>query len=195
MASKTWATTEQTTWLHTWMPEFVRRQAAHKLHLFWPAMLEAWAWVHKWPEHATLGLPLPSDPAARALTADKLAAVGAAIKDKKAKLENWFCYQRSKLSHATGGAAMASTATAGPASGSTAARIQAMFNFGVPKRRHVHQPVEIFQRHNPQLLYPCNPVFQFFPLSVPVALKLTPIVLPSPPDTSLRTLSYPAPFR
>ncbi|KAJ7768426.1 hypothetical protein B0H16DRAFT_1453131 [Mycena metata] len=46
-----------------------------------------------------------------------------------------------------------------------------------------------------QMLYPCNPVFQFFPLSVPVALKLIPIVLPSPPDTSLHTPSYPAPFR
>ncbi|KAJ7770672.1 hypothetical protein B0H16DRAFT_1452097 [Mycena metata] len=40
-----------------------------------------------------------------------------------------------------------------------------------------------------------NAVFQFFPLSVLVALKLTPIVLPSPPDTLLHTLSYPAPFR
>ncbi|KAJ7775281.1 hypothetical protein B0H16DRAFT_1449915 [Mycena metata] len=38
-------------------------------------------------------------------------------------------------------------------------------------------------------------VFQFFPLLVLVALKLTPIVLPLPPDTSLHTLAYPAPFR
>ncbi|KAJ7740142.1 hypothetical protein B0H16DRAFT_1465021 [Mycena metata] len=59
--------------------------------------------------------------------------------------------------------------------------------FAIPKRDRKYD--------NDPLLYPCNPVFHFFPLSVPVALKLTPIVLPSPPDTLLHTLSYPAPFR
>ncbi|KAJ7712677.1 hypothetical protein B0H16DRAFT_1479225 [Mycena metata] len=37
--------------------------------------------------------------------------------------------------------------------------------------------------------------FNFFPLSVPVALKPTPIVLPSPLDRLSRTTLYPAPFR
>ncbi|KAJ7735819.1 hypothetical protein B0H16DRAFT_1764987 [Mycena metata] len=63
-----------------------------------------------------------------------------------------------------------------------------------------HPPLYLIQglqyhKYYIRLLYPCNPVFHFFPLSVPVALKLTPIVLPSPPDTLLHTLSYPAPFR
>ncbi|KAJ7768985.1 hypothetical protein B0H16DRAFT_1716183 [Mycena metata] len=149
MAPKSWATSEQAAWLHTWMPEVIRRQAEHKLHLFWPSMLEAW--VRKWPEHAALGLPLPSDPAARALTANELATVGAAIKERKNKLENWFRYQRNKVNRANGG-----TTTA--ASGSTAARIQAMFNFAAPKRRRVHQPVEIFQRRNPQFVTTPSPV-------------------------------------
>ncbi|KAJ7761381.1 hypothetical protein B0H16DRAFT_1719547 [Mycena metata] len=143
MAPRSWATTEQIVWLQTWMPEFIRRQAEHKLHLFWPAMLEAW--VHKWPEHAALGLPLPSDATARALTADELATVGSAIKERKNKLENWFRNQRNKVNRVNGGGPTA-------ASGSKAARIQTMFNFAAPKKCRVHQPVEIFQRRNPQFV-------------------------------------------
>ncbi|KAJ7750624.1 hypothetical protein B0H16DRAFT_1460721 [Mycena metata] len=142
MAPKSWATTEQTAWLKTWMPDFIRRQAEHKLHLFWPAMIEAW--VRKWPEHAALGLPLPSDATARALTADELATVGAAIKERKNKLENWFRNQRNKVNRANGGPTAAG--------GSTAARIQTMFNLAAPRRRRIHQPVEIFQRRNPQFV-------------------------------------------
>ncbi|KAJ7716424.1 hypothetical protein B0H16DRAFT_1741235 [Mycena metata] len=143
MAPRSWATTEQIAWLQTWMAEFIRRQAEHKLHLFWPAMLEAW--VRKWPEHAALGLPLPSDATARALTADELATVGAAIKERKNKLENWFRNQRNKVNRVNGGGPTA-------ASGSTAARIQTMFSFAAPKKHRVHQPVEIFQRRNPQFV-------------------------------------------
>ncbi|KAJ7728067.1 hypothetical protein B0H16DRAFT_1734836 [Mycena metata] len=142
MAPKSWATTEQTAWLKTWMPDFIRRQAEHKLHLFWPAMIEAW--VRKWPEHAALGLPLPSDATARAPTADELATVGAAIKERKNKLENWFRNQRNKVNRANGGPTAAG--------GSTAARIQTMFNLAAPRRRRIHQPVEIFQRRNPQFV-------------------------------------------
>lgn len=81
MAPTPWATPMQTEWLHSQMPDFIRRQAEQKLHLFWPPMLEAWCM--QWPEHSGLNLPLPNDPSARKLTDDELVTLGIAIQARK----------------------------------------------------------------------------------------------------------------
>ncbi|KAJ7145478.1 hypothetical protein C8R46DRAFT_1232033 [Mycena filopes] len=146
MAPKTWTTPEQHAWLTARMNQFISRQAEHKLHLFWPAMNEGYFRV--WPEHVQLGLPLPTDPLARALTPEENTTLGVAVKAKKGQLENWFRYQRNKLARAgkkdnVGGA---------PIKGSIAANIQAMFNLTHSKRTRVHQPVEIFQKRNGALI-------------------------------------------
>ncbi|KAJ7702495.1 hypothetical protein B0H16DRAFT_1483190 [Mycena metata] len=88
--------------------------------------------------------PSRPTPPLRALTANELATVGAAIKERKNKLENWFRNQRNKVNRANGGPTAAG--------GSTAAKIQTMFNLAAPRRRRIHQPVEIFQRRNPQFV-------------------------------------------
>lgn len=81
MAPPTWATPVQTKFLQGWMADFLSRQAEGKLHLFWPPVQEAW--FKKWPEHANVQLPLPSDASARALTKEELDLVGAAITKRK----------------------------------------------------------------------------------------------------------------
>jgi hypothetical protein len=64
-----------------WMSDFIQRQAEGKLHLFWPAMMEAW--FKKYPAHGNLGYPLPTDKNKRLLTPDELVMLGAAIKVKR----------------------------------------------------------------------------------------------------------------
>jgi hypothetical protein len=63
------------------MSDFMKRQAEGKLHLFTPAMQEAF--FHEFPEHHKLGLPLPKGPDARQLTQDELVTLGAAIQARK----------------------------------------------------------------------------------------------------------------
>jgi hypothetical protein len=81
MAPPRWTTTSQHAYLDLQMPDYIRRQAEKKLHRFWPAMEEGW--FSLFPEHAALGLPLPSDTTAAALTKDENAALGIAIEKRK----------------------------------------------------------------------------------------------------------------
>ncbi|KAJ7686446.1 hypothetical protein B0H14DRAFT_3534564 [Mycena olivaceomarginata] len=126
MAPRSWADPQQITWLQSWMPEFITRQAESKLHMFWPTMQEAWFQKH--PKERILGLPLPTDPKARDLTPDKLTRLGTAITARKGQLENWFRNHRKKLGNANG-----------PAAGTTMAL-----------RAHKH--VEVFQIRNAGLI-------------------------------------------
>ncbi|KAJ7808719.1 hypothetical protein B0H14DRAFT_2608616 [Mycena olivaceomarginata] len=80
-----WATAEQLTWLGNWMAEFIKRQVEGKLDLFWAPMTEAW--FNRFPEQATLKLPLPSDKNKRKLTEDETKALGKAITTRKGQLE------------------------------------------------------------------------------------------------------------
>ncbi|KAJ7067683.1 hypothetical protein B0H15DRAFT_958209 [Mycena belliarum] len=129
MSPPPWATPEQLTWLHGWMADYITRQAQNKLHLFWPGMIEAW--FRKFPEHQLLGLPMPNDADARALTDEEMSSLGAAIQ----KLENWFRYQRKKTRNASGA----------PSGVTTNRRL---FNIQPAKRRRAHQPIEVFQKRN-----------------------------------------------
>ncbi|KAJ7670798.1 hypothetical protein DFH06DRAFT_1125081 [Mycena polygramma] len=141
MAPSEWATPDQKALLFSWMPDFIRRQAERKLHLFWAAMQLAWFTEN--PEQAALGLPLPSDPNARALTPDELAILGAAIMSRKKKLENWFRYQRKKIRTAEAGTVSATTATS--------AMIRSLFNINTKSTR-AHQHIELFQLRNVDLI-------------------------------------------
>ncbi|KAJ6452167.1 hypothetical protein C8R47DRAFT_1083816 [Mycena vitilis] len=142
MAPPRWATDEQRAFLFSWMPDFIRRQAEGKLHLFWAPMQQGW--FTRFSAQADLGLPLPNDPNARALTPDELATVGAAIMATKKRLESWFRYERKKIAGADPGVAASA--------GATAAMIRNLFNFTGPKRTRVHHPIEIFQLRNVQLI-------------------------------------------
>ncbi|KAJ7019531.1 hypothetical protein C8F04DRAFT_1276131 [Mycena alexandri] len=142
MGAKPWATAEQAEYLHSQMPDYVRRQAEHKLHLFWPPMQAGF--FARWSEHARLGLPLPKDPNARKLTEDELAILGAALMARIKQLESWFRYQRKKINNAAVGGARAG--------GGSAAALRALFGLNASKRRRAHKPVEIFQKRNPELV-------------------------------------------
>ncbi|KAJ7088341.1 hypothetical protein C8R44DRAFT_892869 [Mycena epipterygia] len=141
MAPKSWADAAQTEWLHGWMGDFMRRQGEAKLHLFWPALVEAW--FHKWPEHTSLGLPMANNSGARPLTDAEMLLLGAAIKVRKGQLENWFRNHRKKIGDATAAAVQTR---------STAALFKNIFKLTAPKRRHAHQPVEHFQLRNADLI-------------------------------------------
>ncbi|KAJ7480906.1 hypothetical protein FB451DRAFT_1556369 [Mycena latifolia] len=135
MSPHPWATDGQATYLHGWMGDFISRQGEGKLHLFWPPMFEGW--FSRWPEEATLCLPLPSDRTARALTDEELVLLGAAIVTKKHRLENWFRNQRKKIGNANT-----------PAGGASGAILRSLFRQLAPKRRRAHKPTEIFQTRN-----------------------------------------------
>ncbi|KAJ7792842.1 hypothetical protein B0H14DRAFT_2623461 [Mycena olivaceomarginata] len=141
MAPPSWTTPEQRTWLHSWMLSFIQKQAEGKLNKFWPAMMEAW--FKEFPEHEALGLTLPSDPNAAPLTDAELVLLGAAIKAKRSKIENWFRNQRQKTNKATGNVA---------SSPAIQAKVKEIFQQSIPKRVRAHQAVEIFQKRNGDLI-------------------------------------------
>ncbi|KAJ6566707.1 hypothetical protein B0H19DRAFT_1066991 [Mycena capillaripes] len=142
MAPQPWSTPEQRTFLDSWMPDFIKRQAEGKLTLFWAPLLEAW--FRRWPEHTLLGLPMPNDRSARPLTVQETETLGAAIVVRKGRLENYFRNNRRKIGNAnTPGGASASTST-----GATGLALQNLFLQNAPKRRRAHQPIEVFQKHN-----------------------------------------------
>ncbi|KAJ7721145.1 hypothetical protein B0H16DRAFT_1738469 [Mycena metata] len=139
MPAKSWTTPAQAEYLHTLMPDYIRRQAASKLHLFWSSMNEGF--FGKWPEHTLLGLPLPTDPNARKLTADELVILGIAIKARTKQLESWFRYQRKKIR---------TTETA--VEGGSSEALRTLFGIHGVKRRRAHKPIEVFQMRNPELI-------------------------------------------
>ncbi|KAJ6503658.1 hypothetical protein C8R45DRAFT_1091437 [Mycena sanguinolenta] len=136
MAPPPWTTPEQREFLTAQLPLFIQRQAEGKLHLFWPPVFEAW--FKKYPEHTKLKLPLPTDKDGRELTSEELAILGAAIKAKRSKIENWIRNQRKKIGSAADDAVPSTTN----------AMVQRIFQLSVPRRRRVHQPIEVFQKRN-----------------------------------------------
>ena len=64
------------------MPDYIHRQAQKKLYLFWGPMQEGF--FARFPEHAVLGFPSPSDATAPSLTEEQLATLGKAITMRKA---------------------------------------------------------------------------------------------------------------
>ncbi|KAJ7480487.1 hypothetical protein B0H11DRAFT_2280527 [Mycena galericulata] len=135
MAPPFWANDRQKAFLEGWVPDYIRRQAERKLHLFWAPMMETW--FKQFAEHTTLDLSLPNDANGRTLTPDELATLGAAILARKGQLENWFRNRRKSIGNASG-----STATA------TSATVKNIFKISIPKRRRAHQPIEIFQKNH-----------------------------------------------
>ncbi|KAF7346847.1 hypothetical protein MSAN_01823900 [Mycena sanguinolenta] len=128
--------------LMSWAPKFIERQAEGKLHLFWPPLMEAW--FKQYPEHTKLNLPLPTDPDTRPLSDDELATLGAAIKARRSQLENWMRNHAKRIGGTNAGGATVSAATN--------SMVQRIFKLSVPKRRRVHQPIEIFQKRNKELI-------------------------------------------
>jgi hypothetical protein len=74
------------------MADYIRRQAEGKLHLFWPAMRQAF--FAKFPEHVNLGLPLPTDQTAPKLTDEELAILKDAIESRKSVCDVYFAWPR-----------------------------------------------------------------------------------------------------
>lgn len=81
MAPKPWADTQRLAWLHLQLPDYIRRHAEGKLHLFWGVTEEAW--FARFPEQEQLGLPLPNDASAPVLTREQVGQLGAAITTRK----------------------------------------------------------------------------------------------------------------
>ncbi|KAF7347983.1 hypothetical protein MSAN_01750400 [Mycena sanguinolenta] len=138
MAPKSWATDEQQAWLQPWVPDFLRKQAEKKLHVFWNTLYPQW--FLKFPEHGVLGLPLPTDPEARELTDTEVLTVGAAIQSRKC-INTWFRYQRKKISN---GNAVASARVD--------AMVDVLFDMKEKPRKRVHQAVEFFAKRNHELI-------------------------------------------
>ncbi|KAJ6534406.1 hypothetical protein B0H19DRAFT_1272120 [Mycena capillaripes] len=101
------------------------------------------AWFAKWPKQANVGLPLPTDKSAPKLTDAELVLLGAAIQTRKSKLENWFRYQRKKVGNAD---------SAGPVNGAMAKTIKSLFNLTPSKRKRAPQTIQVFQKHNAELI-------------------------------------------
>ncbi|KAJ6464565.1 hypothetical protein C8R45DRAFT_940051 [Mycena sanguinolenta] len=154
MAPKSWATEEQQTFLHKWIPDFVRRQAEKKLHLFWPLVFAAWR--QEFPEETALGLPLPSDQNARELTEDESKRLGEAVKGRKSRLENWFRYQRNKISNGTGSTAK----------NDDMVDILLLDGNDKPKKR-AHQAIKVFQQRHPELINAALTAEGYFKLGGP----------------------------
>ncbi|KAF8179380.1 hypothetical protein K438DRAFT_1769085 [Mycena galopus ATCC 62051] len=131
MAPPYWANEAQRTWLHGWMPDFVRRQAEKKLHLFWPTLYAAW--FEQFPEHTALKLPLPKAEGARELTPDELATLVAAILARKN-----YRYQRKKIAKGGGVVAAVQMSTL----------LDSLFDMRTKTKGRVHQAIEIFQKRN-----------------------------------------------
>ncbi|KAJ7762068.1 hypothetical protein DFH07DRAFT_957069 [Mycena maculata] len=139
MSPKGWATPEEAELLHSFLPDFLRRQAEGKLHLFW-AMMQL-KYFTRFPEQAALNYPLPDDPAAPMLTDEQKTKLGDAIKSKQKKLNNWYRYQGKKVNRTDAGVPRAANAA-----------LRAMFRMDRSRRRRAHQPIEIFQKRNPELV-------------------------------------------
>ncbi|KAJ6547986.1 hypothetical protein DFH09DRAFT_1367118 [Mycena vulgaris] len=135
MAPKRWTTNYQLAYLNLQLPDFIRRQAQKKQHLFWGAMQEGW--FSRFPERAALGLPLASDPAAPPLTAEESERLGTALVERKKQLKSWFIRERKKIR----------TGTAAPGKKLTPLA-KALAKRTAPVGRRVHQAKEIFQIRN-----------------------------------------------
>ncbi|KAJ7077658.1 hypothetical protein B0H15DRAFT_954951 [Mycena belliarum] len=135
MAPKPWATAAQRAFLELQMPDYIRRQAQKKLHLFWGSMEEAW--FARYPEQEVLGLPLACDTTAAPLTDVQRAVLGEAIEGRKAQLASWYRRERKKIRQGGGG-------------GSKSKKISPLMKAFAKKTssagRRAPQPKEVFQK-------------------------------------------------
>ncbi|KAJ6448079.1 hypothetical protein C8R45DRAFT_948206 [Mycena sanguinolenta] len=160
MAPPSWTTPEQKAMLTSWLPKFIERQAEGKLHLFWPPVMEAW--FKEYPEHTKLNLPLPTDPDARPLSDDELATLGAAIKARRSvsgtlpstpSVDAHTLTSKSKIGCGTTPRGSGGTIANGVmVSTATNSMVQRIFRLSVPKRQRAHQPIEVFQKRNKELI-------------------------------------------
>jgi hypothetical protein len=82
MAPPTWHNDEHKAFFSKHMPNFVDLQGKGKLYKFWGPTYEAW--FQQFPEHASLGFPLPSaEGDAADLTQEQFDALGEAIIARK----------------------------------------------------------------------------------------------------------------
>ncbi|KAJ7776640.1 hypothetical protein DFH07DRAFT_951774 [Mycena maculata] len=138
MAPQTWATLAEEALMKASLPDFMRRQAEGKLHLFWgPFFLKFFG---AFCMEAKLNLPLPTDRNAHKLTVEERTMLGDAIQKKEQQVRSWLRYNAGKIGKATAGARRAS------------ATLKALFKSGVSKNRRRHHPIEIFQRRNRDLV-------------------------------------------
>ncbi|KAJ7699073.1 hypothetical protein B0H17DRAFT_1196647 [Mycena rosella] len=135
MPAKAWTNAAQHAYLELQLPDFIRRQAQKKLHLFWGPMHEGW--FARFPEQAELGLPLPSDATAPPLTDPQMAVLGAAIEKRKKQLNSWIRRERLKIRGGNAGKKNKKSPLA-----------QFLAKKMRPVGRRVHHPVEIFQMRN-----------------------------------------------
>ncbi|KAJ7775940.1 hypothetical protein DFH07DRAFT_951846 [Mycena maculata] len=102
MAPQTWATPAEEALMKASLPDFMRRQAEGKLHLFWgPFFLKFFG---AFCMEAKLNLPLPTDRNARRLTVEERTMLGDAIQKKEQQVRSWLRYNAGKIGKATAGA-------------------------------------------------------------------------------------------
>ncbi|KAJ7620801.1 hypothetical protein B0H17DRAFT_1219496 [Mycena rosella] len=135
MPAKAWTNAAQYAYLELQLPDFIRRQAQKKLHLFWGPMHEGW--LVQFPEQAELGLPLPSDATAPPLMDPQMAVLGAAIEKRKKQLNSWIRRERLKIRGGNAGKKNKKSPLA-----------QFLAKKMRPVGHRVHHPVEIFQMRN-----------------------------------------------
>ncbi|KAJ6509615.1 hypothetical protein DFH09DRAFT_1100887 [Mycena vulgaris] len=135
MPPKRWTTRSQQAYLDLQMPDYIRRHAQRKLHLFWPAMEEGW--FHQFSEQAALGLPLANSEAARPLTVEELALLGERIKARKKQLASWFRREAKKIRAGPVGPRVTISPLA-----------TALMKKARKSGRRVHHAVEVFQKRN-----------------------------------------------
>ncbi|KAK7053969.1 hypothetical protein R3P38DRAFT_2761739 [Favolaschia claudopus] len=134
MAPGGWTKGPRLDWLMSRLPEYVKKHADGKLHLFWAPMYEDF--FKAFPEQAELGLPLPSEVNGRELTADEEKRLGEALAKRKKQLDNWFHNSRKKTDSVVD---VTSTKT-------MAIILRLLQLQGKGKR--AHRPVEVFQLRN-----------------------------------------------
>ncbi|KAJ6536214.1 hypothetical protein B0H19DRAFT_1271004 [Mycena capillaripes] len=123
MAPHGWTTPDEYQWLQTQMPKYILDKADKKLWQFWPQMQEGW--FRKFPEEPRTDLT-------------PVQALGAAIKERKARLENWFRHHSKKVVQGT----------TAPRASEESALAQALFGKKVTRKR-AHHPIELYERRNP----------------------------------------------
>ncbi|KAJ7030753.1 hypothetical protein C8F04DRAFT_1263658 [Mycena alexandri] len=137
MAPSSWADAEQLVFMHSYMPDYVKHQAAHTTNRFWPRIFAAF--TSRFPEHVKLGLPDPNTGGDEpALKSGQMDLLSSAIQLRKKKIVNWFRYQRA--------AQVNRRRTAGGRR-TTAVLTSALFRAKATRKR-CHQPIEIFQQCN-----------------------------------------------
>ncbi|KAJ7739353.1 hypothetical protein B0H16DRAFT_1729447 [Mycena metata] len=128
MPAHSWTTPAQATLLHSHLPEYIVRQAQHKVNKFWPVAYEAY--FQQFPEHVALGIDKAN------ATAAQWEALNEATKTRKDRIKSWFRYQHRKTGRAPAARRNAQSSLS-----------SALFNAKAARRR-AHRDTEIFQQRN-----------------------------------------------